>query len=107
MRYRVEITEHAWSKIRDQARYIAGEAGAPVNAGRWLARVLDAIDTLEQYPRRCPEAIENAFFSFQLRSLNVDGFLLLFTIDDENNVVQILHARHGRQRPIDPDRPEA
>lgn len=99
MIYRVDLTDEAFDKIRDQARYIAEEGGAPLNAGRWLARVLDAVDTLEQSPRRCPLALEDPFFSFELRALNIDGFMLLFTVDDDDRVVRVISARHGRQEP--------
>ena len=102
MIYRVDLTDEAWSKIRDQARYIAEEAQAPLNAGQWLGRILDAVETLEQWPKRCPEAVESAFFPFQVRSLNIDGYLLLFTVDDDAGVVRVLNARHGRQLPTTP-----
>lgn len=100
MRYRVDLTDEAWSKIRAQARYIAEEAQAPLNAARWLVRVLEAADTLEEHPKRCTRAIEDAFFPVEIRMLNVDGFLLLFTVDDDACVVRVLNARHGRQLPL-------
>lgn len=103
MIYRVDLTDEAWSKIRDQARYIAGEGGSPANAAQWLSRVLAAVDTLEHWPRRCPEAAENAFFPFEVRMLSVDGFLLLFTVDDAEGVVRVVNARHGRQLPLGGD----
>lgn len=96
MIYRVVLTDEAWAKIRDQAHYIADEAGPPLNAGRWLSRILEAVDTLEHWPRRCPEAIESVYFPFEVRALSVDGFLLLFTVDDDECVVRVVNARHGR-----------
>lgn len=36
MRYRVDLTDEAWSKIREQARYIVEEALAPLNAALCL-----------------------------------------------------------------------
>ena len=99
MRYAVDLTDEAWAKIRAQAFYIAEEAGAPLNAVRWLERVLDAAETLETSPRRCALALEAPFFPFELRALSVDGFLLLFTVDDSEGVVRVLSARHGRQLP--------
>lgn len=60
----------------------------PLNAGWWLARVQDAGDTLEQSPRRCPLALEDTSFTFELRVLNIDGFILLFTVDDTSRVAR-------------------
>lgn len=102
MSYRVDLTDEAWAKIRAQAHYIAEEAQAPLNAARWLARVLEATGTLENHPKRCPKAIEDAFFPVEIRMLNVEGFLLLFAVNDDARVVSVLNARHGRQLPIEP-----
>ena len=51
-RYTVHFTDEAWVPIQAQVRYIAIENHSPENASRWLARLLDAIDTLEQLPQR-------------------------------------------------------
>ena len=51
-RYTVHFTDEAWQPIQTQVRYIAIENQAPENAARWLGRLLDAIDTLEQLPGR-------------------------------------------------------
>jgi len=99
MTYRVRITPGAEAAILEQARYIATEANAPINAARWLQRVYDAAETLEQWPRRCPLAEEDAFRPFEIRKYSVDGFLLLFTIIEQTQTVWIITARHGRQLP--------
>ncbi len=102
MIYRVDLTDEAFAKIRAQARYIAEEGGSPQNARDWLRRVFDAVDSLEHRPLRCPLAPENEFFAFEIRMMDIDGYLLLFTIDDDAGVVRVLNARHGRQLPIVP-----
>ncbi len=99
MSYRVIITDQALARIDEQTAYIAVEAEAPLNAARWLSRVLAAADTLGSMPRRCPKAPESGHHPFELRALNIDGFLLLFTIDDDDRTVRVLNARHGRQLP--------
>ena len=97
--YRVDITDEALSKIRTQAKYIANDCQSPLNAARWLSQVLLAAESLATMPRRCPLAPEDGFFVFEVRALLVDGFLLLFTIDDGTKSVRILNARHARQLP--------
>lgn len=99
MKYRVVITEEALQRIDEQVRYIAQAAQAPLNAERWLNRVLAAAEELAHMPMRCPIAPESKFFEFDIRALNVDGFLLLFTISREDRAVIVLSARHGRQQP--------
>jgi plasmid stabilization system protein ParE len=97
--YRVEIAPEALDNIRLQAHYIAVVAQSPDNAARWLTRVLEAADSLEHYPRRCPLAPENDMVVYEVRAMSVDGFLLLFIIDDTDRTVTIVNARHGRQQP--------
>jgi len=97
--YRVIITDQALARIDEQTRYIAVEGQAPLNAARWLSRVLAAAETLETMPRSCPKAPEDGHHSFEVRALNIDGFLLLFTVNDDDRTVRVLNARHARQLP--------
>lgn len=105
--YRVVIADAALDRIREQVRYIAVECHAPENARRWLTRVLAAAETLETMPERCAKAIESAFRPFEIRALNIDGYLLLFVVNEEDRTVLIVNARHGRQLPRPDDLPEA
>mgnify|MGYP002623682436 CR=1 FL=1 len=102
MRYSVRITPLAEAAIREQARYIAVEQKAPLNAARWLERIHAAADTLGTWPRRCALAEEDAHRPYEIRKLSVDGYLLLFTIDQATHTVWIIATRHGRQQPRDP-----
>ncbi len=52
--YAVELTDAALAAIAAQARYIAVEAQAPRSAERWLGRIWDAVDSLEQFPQGPP-----------------------------------------------------
>lgn len=107
--YAVAIPSSVEAKILEQARYIAVDGGSPLNAARWLERVLLSVESLSRLPRRCPLAMESALRPYEIRALNIDGFLVLFTVDDEARVVLILNVRHGRQLPrsgeLPPTRP--
>lgn len=50
--YAVELTDAALAAIAEQAYYITVEVQAPLNAERWLGRIWDAVDSLEQLPQR-------------------------------------------------------
>lgn len=97
MTYRVRITADAEAAILDQARYIAVDCDAPINAARWLNRILNAADTLETLPRRCQEADESRSRPYEVRRLLVDGHHLLFTVVEETKTVWVIGFRHGRQ----------
>ena len=99
MIYSVRYTDQVRNAVLEQARYIAVDCCAPINAERWLERVWDAVDSLEQWPRRCSLAQENDFRSFEIRNISVDGYLLAYTIDDDARTVWVIGFRHGRQQP--------
>ena len=97
--YAVELTDAALAAITAQARYIAVEAQAPLNAERWLGRICDAVVSLEQFPQRAAKAEEDAYVKYKVRRLVIDSHLLLFTIDDDRRKVWIIGLRHGHRLP--------
>ena len=96
--YSVELTDAALAAITAQAHYIAVESQAPLNAERWLGRIWDAVDSLEQFPQRAAKAEEDAYAKYEVRRLVIDSHLLLFTIDDDRRKVWIIGLRHGHRR---------
>ena len=98
MTYAVRLTDQTRAAIRAQARYIAVDGHAPLNAARWLDRVMDAIESLEHFPHRCALAPENDKRPYEIRKINVGDYLLLLTIDEDAKTVWVIGFRHGRQR---------
>ena len=101
MPFRVEYSEEAkydldlileWLLARE-----AGETGL-----RWFRNFKDAILSLAEFPRRCPQAPEAAEFPFEVRQMvygrKPHHYRVLFTVDGD--AVIILHIRHGRRRRI-------
>lgn len=99
MTYRIKITADAKAVILEQARYIANDRHAPLNAARWLSEVYKAADSLEHWPRRCRRAPEDRFRDFEIRKRVVKGFTLLFTIVEDTKTVWIIGARGSGQLP--------
>jgi len=106
MTYSVEITDTAIGAIQAQARFIAIDRGAPLNAGRWLERIWDAIDGLERMPQRHRLAAENAFKRYEVRRALVGKYVLLFTIDKKARKVWVIGCRHGSRLPRPQDLPD-
>jgi len=104
-KYTVELTDAALSAIADQARYIAVGAESPSNAERWLQRIWDAVDSLDQWPRRAGKAEENDYVEYEVRQLIIGSHLLLFTVDDDRRKVWIIGLRHGHRLPRPGDLP--
>ncbi len=105
--YEVGWTDTAWEAIRVEARVIAVERGATSTAQRWLERIWDAVESLEQWPRRFAKAPEGAFVDYEVRRVVVGRYLLLFTIDDERRRVWVIGLRHGHRLPRPQDLPPA
>lgn len=103
MTYSVEITDSALEAIRAEARYIAVDCQSPLNASRWLQRVLRAVEGLERMPRRYGLAAEDAFKPYEVRRVLVGDCLILFTVEDKTRKVWVIGFRHGTRlaRPQD------
>ncbi len=107
MKYRVILQDDAIRAIEKHARYIAQEQQAPINALRWLEKILISVDTLEQFPHRCPYAPENDHRDYVIRMLVVQNCLLLYNVDEVSKVVHIIGFRHGRQKPLREELPSS
>jgi plasmid stabilization system protein ParE len=99
MSYRVLVTPTTRAQIFEQARYIAVDRQAPLNAARWLEQVFTATDTLADFPRRCPLAPENDFRDYEIRRLLIGDYFLLFTVVDGDQTVWAIGFRHGSRLP--------
>jgi plasmid stabilization system protein ParE len=102
MAFRIEASAQAESDAVAILEWLfeqhSGETGV-----RWFVALNDAIASLATFPERCPVAPENSAFPFEVRQLlygrKPHVYRILFTIDGD--VVQILHMRHGRRRPLE------
>lgn len=100
MKYRVLVSPRASDAILAQAAYILEATGSPTRTADWLDRIERAFSSLDEFPRRAARAIE-ATDDLDIRAHNIDGFLLLYVIDEQRRTVTIVSARHGRQQPND------
>jgi len=95
MSYHVETNAQSLADLWHAYLWIAERA--PMEALKWLDRMYDALNSLEEMPRRCPIAPESRFAGGEVRQLIVGnkrhGFRILFEIEDD--IVKILHIRRG------------
>ncbi len=98
MIFRVETTPAAEGDAQAILEWLldqqAGETGL-----RWFLNLEQAIQSLSNFPERCPLARENERFPFEVRQLLYGRrphiYRILFTI--EQDTVYVLHIRHGRR----------
>ena len=96
MTHKVILHPAAAREAEQAYRYIAQRA--PENASRWYNRLLDAMFSLADFPRRCPLAPESRYLKREIRHLIHGNYRILYTI--EKRTVRILHVRHAAMRPI-------
>lgn len=97
-RYQVILESEAVEGMENAYRFI--EADSAESAGRWFTGLIAAVESLSMFPNRCPIAPENDVFDVEIRQLlygkRSQVYRILFTV--EENVVHVLHIRHGAQR---------
>jgi plasmid stabilization system protein ParE len=100
MTFRVEVSAQAEEDAEEILNWLLSE-GAGETGIRWFHGLEDAIASLAMFPKGFPIAPESVRFPFEVRQLfygrKPHVYRILFTIEDQ--VVKVLHIRHGRRRP--------
>jgi len=105
MKYPIEISSVAEAEA-DSAFLRLSQVRSPTQASLWYSGLLQAIESLSQFPKRCPLARENKYFSQEIRQLlygrGRNSYRILFTILElpERATVRILHIRHASQQTL-------
>jgi len=97
-RYEVIVTPEAETAIISAFNYI--DEHAPLNAERWLRKLYSCIASLENFPHRYALARECQFFEGELRQLVFKSHRIVFRIEEEQDIVRVVHFVHGRQLAI-------
>ena len=102
MSHRVIVEKEAEEDIKFAVQWIARHS--PEKATLWYFDLLESIESLENFPARCPIAPESTKFGFEIRHLIFGKHRLLFIIDEEE--VYLLRLRHQAQDTLEPDNDE-
>jgi hypothetical protein len=105
MTYRVDLSSVA--KAETDAAFLSFSQYTTVEQAQiWYQRLIKAIGSLKNMPRRCAISRENDFFSQEIRQLiygkGQHTYRILFTVLDDpaSPTVRILHIRNASQRAI-------
>ena len=99
MNYSIRYSSESLFELERLKEYISRDLNAPVAAHKQVNRIIKAVSTLEIFPklhrerRKTPK--ENG-----LRIYPVDSYLILYSVDDEKQAVNISHIIYG-SRDID------
>jgi len=99
MSYRVIVETPARIEIEEALTWMSQHS--PERAALWYFDLEEAIDSLRNFPARCPLASESRTFKEEIRHLLFGKYRLLFRIEDET--VHVLHVRHSARKPPTPD----
>ena len=94
MNYSIRYSSEALFELERLKEYISRDLDAPVAAQKQVSRITKAVSTLTMFPklhrerRKTPK--ENG-----LRIYPVDSYLILYSVDDEKQAVNISHIIYG------------
>ncbi len=100
MAYRVDLSNNAEAELEELYLWVAAQA--PQQGSKWFNGLERAVLSLDQHPKRCPVAPESIDPDHPVRVLSYGRtphvYRVFFTVDDERNVVRVVHVRHGARR---------
>ena len=95
MSYSIEIMPQALNEIETAYRWIANNRGTEY-VERWYEELNEAIESLNNFPNRCPIVPRPNSASTVIRQLKVKNYRILFSVG--TSIVSIVAVRHVRQR---------
>ncbi len=104
MTYRVEMSRPALTDAENAYLWLKAESEELAN--EWFRGLVEAVNSLENLPNRCPIAPESRSFLIEIRQLlygkGKNQFRIIFgvSIDEKTgrNMVLIYRIRHGSQK---------
>ncbi|NQU50462.1 MAG: type II toxin-antitoxin system RelE/ParE family toxin [Planctomycetes bacterium] len=101
MKYKVTFTFAIQKEIDSQIGHFINEKVPSPFIEQWLAGLLERLDSLSEFPSRCP--VSNTYSSikqFEVRRLIYGEYAPYYRINSEQRIVEILSLRHGRRKGI-------
>ena len=98
MAYRVKISTRAKWDLAGIYRFIRAERSEL--ALKWYRGLRDAMQSLKENPSWCQLTPEDTHFRHLLYGRNTNVYRVIFRIKEVPKLVEILHIRHGAQRPF-------
>jgi len=94
--YRVRLLPEASADLRGIFDYI--ELDSPQSATAVARMLIDAVDSLAEFPHRYKVHRDTHQPRRVVRSMPVPPFILYYRVDDATRLVEVLTIRHGARR---------
>ena len=95
--YRVDLSEPAENDLVDIVKYIASQLFAPLSALNMMDLLDEAMTGLSDLPQRCPVVRDERLSEMGYRNLIVKNYVVFFSIDEKNKVVNIERILYVRR----------
>lgn len=96
-KYRVDVSEPAEKDLLDIVRYITSQLSAPISALDMMEAFEEALANLSDFPQRCPLIADERLSQMGYRKLIVNNYVVFFSIDEKNKVVDVERILYGRR----------
>jgi len=96
-KYRVDVSDPAESDLGDIIRYIASQLSAPLSALHLMEILEEAMEDLSDMPQRYPFVSDERLAQMGYRKLSVKNYIVFFSIDEKDKVVDIERILYGRR----------
>ena len=98
MAFRIIVMPSAYVDLDEHAERIAEDS--PENASKWLAVAWRKIFSLQEMPHRFAMIEESAELGVELRSVIHHSHRIIYRIDDDRMIVEIIRVYHGARKPL-------
>ncbi len=95
--YRVDVSEPAENDLVEIIRHIATQFNAPISALNLMELLEEQMASLSNLPQRYPPVFDERLSQMGYRKLPVKKYVVFFSIDEKNKVVDIERILYGRR----------
>ena len=95
--FSIRMTENAVCDIQDIAQYIRFHLFEPETAKNQIARIRKTILSLSDFPERNALVSDGYLQKKQIRFVQIDNFLIFYTVYKDKNIVYIVRVLHSRR----------
>jgi len=86
--------------LAEQTRHLLAEGASVDRIVAWSKRLLERLHGLEEWPEVHPiDEIRTSEVGRVTRKINVDDYLILYQVDHDRCVVEVVGLIHGANRP--------
>jgi len=74
------------------------ESDSPQNAVAVIRKLMESIDSLDQFPQRCKIHLSSKVADRVVRSMSEPPFIIYYRVIDQDRVVEVMTIRHGARK---------